>query len=365
MRLTSEKQIPQKIQACAHAYQLGVPRIVYDPQSSSRLSLFLSPLAFVVSALIVGAYVTFYDQIFSWWPLWQSWMVLGIGLAWFLIGFWMLVPALLTPSLCVFLCPKGLIYQRYRCDVIRWEDIVQLDKTLKLEQGSTMLTCYRLQRSDGAVFVLDNDLPHLDRLGGFMEREVSRHLLPQALAKYEAEASLSFGFLEVSPAGLSMQQGQYVLPWSEYECLSLDETSISLYRQGDNQPWATLSLSGLPNVWVLKGVIEHATKRARVPLVESAPAFAQPPQLALYAAGETISFGALSLNRAGVFLKDGARFLPWDEIASFGIGEHEVIIKCGETSHELYTLPSGQSAIPPSRPTHRLRPLPTIFITPF
>lgn len=335
MRLTSEKQIPQKIQACAHAYQLGIPRIVYDPQSSSRLSLFLSPLAFVVSALIVAAYVTFYDQIFSWWPTWQSWMVLGIGLAWFLIGLWMLVPALLTPPLRVFLCPKGLIYQRYRCDVIRWEDIVQLDKTLKVDQGSTLLASYRLLRSDGTAFVLDNDLPHLDRLGGFMEREVSRHLLPVALAKYEAEASLVFGPLEVSPLGLSIRQGQYVLPWPEYERLSLDETSLSLYRQGDNQPWATLSLSGLPNVWVLKGVIEHATKRVRVPLVEPAPVFEQSPHLALYAAGETLSFGSLSLNRTGVFLNDGARFLPWDEIASFGIGEREIIIKCGE----LYTLP--------------------------
>ncbi|GCE04886.1 DUF6585 family protein [Dictyobacter aurantiacus] len=350
MRLTSEKQIPRKIQACAHAYQLGIPRIVYDPRGSSRLSLFLSPLAFIVSALIVGAYVTFYDQIFSWWPLWQSWMVLGIGLAWFLIGLWMLVPALLIPSLRVFLCPKGLIYQRYSCDVIRWQDIVQLEKTLKVDHGSLSLAYYRLLRSDGTAFMLDSDLPHLDRLGGFMEREVSRYLLPQALAKYEAESSLAFGQLEVSPMGLSLQQGRYRLPWSEYERLSLDDTTLSIYGYGDSQPWVALSLSGLPNVWVLKGIIEHATKQARVPLAESSPIlsqYPQSPQLALYAAGETLSFGALALNRTGVFLNDAARFLPWDQIASFGIGEHDIIIKCGDTHQELYTLPLWTITNPP------------------
>ncbi|GCE18801.1 DUF6585 family protein [Dictyobacter kobayashii] len=339
MRLTSEKQIPHKIQTCAHAHQLGVPRIVYEPLSSSRLSLFLSPLAFVVSALIISAYATFYDQIFSWWPLWQSWMVLGIGVAWFLIGFWMLLPPLLTPPLRIFLCPRGLIYMRYGCDVIHWQDIVQLSKVLKVSQASTLLTQYTLLRSDGTLFVLDNDLPHLDRLGGFMEREVCRHLLPQVLAQYNAGSVLTFGPLAVSRSGLAVEKVQRLLPWSEYERLSLDETSLSLYCYGNSWAWATLSLSGLPNVWVLKGLLEYAAKQARVPLVESSPVISQSPHIALYESGATLSFGALSLNREGVLLKQGARFMAWDEIASFGVGEHEVIIKCDGSTHEWYTLP--------------------------
>ena len=339
MRLTSDKQIPLKIQTCAHAHQLGVPRIIYASQQVSRLPFVLGPLAIGVCALILGAYSSLYDRIFSWWPLWQAWLVPGIGIAWFLIGLWILLPPLLFPIPRVFLCPRGLIYLRRNCEVVRWDQIVQLTKELQTDQKATSLAKYILLRADGFQLALENDLPHLDRLGGFMEREITRHLLPQMIAKYEAGALITFGSLEITGLGLWLSASQRLLSWSEFERLSLDDTSFSLYRRYEDRAWQTLSLSGFPNVWVCKGLIEHITKPVPIPVVEEPVAAPiRPAQCDLYDAGIAIPFGALTISREGIALQNNARFLPWETIASIGVGEQETIIKLID-SDEWHVLP--------------------------
>lgn len=341
MRLTSEKHLPRKIQACAHAHRLGLPRIVYTPRGSSRLHLVLGPLALAVSALIFGAYVVLYAQIFSWWPLWQAWLVLGVGLAWFLLGVWMLLPPLLAPPVRVFLCPKGLIYARYGYEAIRWDAIVCLSKTLRVAQQVSLLQKYTLLRADGRSFVLEGDLPYLDRLGGFMEREVTRLLLPQAIATYAAGSTLTFAEVAVTPQGLA--RAEQMLPWQAFERLNLDDTTLSIYRVGDAWAWLTLSLSDFPNVGVFKGLVDYATKYAHVPL-EADPVAADAtlsPLLMAYDAGDTLLFGSLRVSREGVRFSDGPRseLLPWEEIASFGVGEQEVIIKRLGSSDQWHTVP--------------------------
>ncbi|GCF06713.1 DUF6585 family protein [Dictyobacter arantiisoli] len=339
MRVTSEKQIPKKINACAHAHHLGTPRIVYESPATTQSYLFLSSFAFIVSAGIIGAYAFLYDQIFSTWPALQSWMVVIIGLAWFLIGLWMLMTPAVTIHLRVFLCPKGIIYVRRHPDIIRWDDIRELSKELKMDRAATVLRGYKIVRRDGAVFLLENDLPHLDRLGGFMEREITRYLLPQALANYDMGQPLTFAHLTITPHGIIYQPAQQLLSWHEFQRISLDETTLNIYRLGDSGAWLTLSLAGFPNTWIFKGVLEYAIKQARIPALEPLSVPARPSHLVAYDTGGAIAFGPFAISRDGIDLYSQQEFLPWEEIASIGVNEHEVIIKRNAATDQWYTLP--------------------------
>lgn len=359
MRLTSEKQIPQKIQACAHRDSLGVPRIVYEPYKESRLYLVLGPFAVTVALVIFGSYFFYYAAIFSWWPAWQHLVVLAIGLAWLLIGVWTLLAPLLAPHLCIYLCPMGLIYSRRRLEVIRWDQIALIYKELRpaaqnVRQRSPLLN-YTVLREDGKHFVLNSDLPYLDRLGGFMEREVARYLLPGSISTYEADLAQSFGSLLVDHHGITLRQGSagsskddaHVksamrnLPWSDFERVALDETTLSIYRRGDTWSWVTLSVSGLPNLWVFRGLIDYITSHLHAPDTEpvSIEPLLRPMQFSAYDAGFSLFFGPLSINKEGVSLHNGEEFIPWTEVASLGIGESEVILKRVGSVDHWYTVP--------------------------
>jgi hypothetical protein len=343
MRVTSEKQIPQKVYACAHAHRLGVPRIIYEPRHASHFYLLLSSFAFIVSATIIGAYAFLYEQIFSGWPVWQCWMVIGIGIAWFCIGLWMLMEPMVSTQIRIFLCPKGLIYIKHSYEVIRWDGIIQLSKEITLGRKTGLLCRYTILRDDGKTFLLENDLPHLDRLGGFMEREITRNLLPKVITAYDAGETPTFANFIITSQGIIARREQQRLSWYEFERVSIDETTISIYRLGDVWAWATLNISDFPNVWIFKGLLEYATKNARIPSPQPLSTVVQikekPSHLRAYDAGNAISFGPLSVSLDGVNIHNDAILLPWEEIASFGVGEHEVIIKRIGSTNQWYTLP--------------------------
>ena len=260
MRLTSEKQIPSKIHRCAQVNHLGVPRIMYEPYKESRLHLILGPFAILVGLLILGMYYSYYDRVFSWWPMWQRLVVPGISVAWLLIGGWTLLAPLASPHRRLYLCPKGLIYVRRKIEVIRWDQIALLYKELyaadENAKHSSPLKNYTILREDGKQFVLSSDLPYLDRLGGFMEREITRYLLSGSIATYEAKLAQSFGVLLVDRRGITLRntltsanihvkpQSSRLLPWSDFERVALDETTLNLHRRGDSWAWATVKCFG-------------------------------------------------------------------------------------------------------------------------
>jgi hypothetical protein len=338
MRLTSVKQIPPKIQACASAHRLGSPRIVYQPRSVSSLHLFFGPLALLLGSLVVAAYVLLYDSIFSWWPTWQGSLVLIVGIAWLCVGAWILLTPIISPHLRVFLCPKGLIYARRTRQVIRWDEIAVLSKEIEIDKKADVLCSYIIRRNDGMTFELRHDLPYLERLGSFMERESARHLLPRAIVAYAAGTTQEFADILVTSKGLALKSTRRLLHWHELEKLVVDETSVNIYRKGNNWAWATLSLSGIPNIGVLKGLVGHIKGEARTRSLKEMY-LTRSAQMDAYDAGISVPFGKLSLSKAGVSINSDDEIVPWDEVASFGVGENEIIIKRSGLLEEWHTLP--------------------------
>src|SRR5215472_14152689 len=98
MRLTSAQQIPIRVQRYADAQRLGTPRILYESaRGDSRLRIILGPVTILIGCIITGLYNYYYNDVFSWWPVWQALIVLLIGIGWLCIGLWISITPLTSP----------------------------------------------------------------------------------------------------------------------------------------------------------------------------------------------------------------------------------------------------------------------------
>jgi hypothetical protein len=335
MRLTSEKQIPSKIQAFATMCGLGTPRIVYEKRQVPRHYFFVGPLAIVVGSAIIVAYMLLYESIFSWWMPWKASMVLLIGIAWCCVGLWITVPLLLMPRLRLYLCPKGLIYAKRKLEVIHWSHIAQAVQKIDVDKHKHIVLSYVIRRDDGRIFILNDDLPYIDRLYGFIEKEVARQLLPTAIRACDSGIPQEFAEVTIFPQGIGLKQEGRVLPWTSFDRVELDKTVLSIYSRVGGWDWATVGLSNLPNVEVLLGLVEHYSKGTSNVLQSSVVI----PQIQAYNAGFTIFFGRMGMNKAGIKLDSNEELIPWQEIANFGISEDAVIIQRNGSLRTWYTVP--------------------------
>ncbi len=330
MRLSTTEQIPARVRRRAVEHDLGTPRIYYESRKEVRFSIIFGPCALLLGCLIFGIYNYYYDRVFSWWPVWQARIIQVIGLAWLLVGVWICLTPLFSPRVHVFLCPRGLIYIRRRIYVVPWKSIRQLWKYIHIDKSVNISCSYMLQCGDRMRPMLRSDLPHVDRLGGFLEREVTRRLLPGSIAAYKAGKSQDFAEIVVGPKGLLLKRERKTLAWKDVERFTIDKATVSIYRKGDEWEWATFSVSSIPNVGVLKGLIDAVLQETQVRIS---------PHIQAFEAGFAVFFGALSINKVGISVHNGEVTLPWSEIGSVAIGESELLIRRRGRPDEWYTLP--------------------------
>jgi uncharacterized protein DUF6585 len=331
MRLTSAQQIPIRVQRYAGAQRLGTPRILYESARDSRLRIILGPVTILIGCIITGLYNSFYKDVFSWWPVWQALLVLLVGIAWLCIGLSISITPIIAPRVRVYLCPKGLIYLKYRISVIQWDDISQFWRNIHLDKNARVSYSYTLRRRDGATFALTSNLPHIERLGRFLEREVTRHLVAQAIVDYRAGKELEFADIKVNRQGITLKSEGKLLLWRDVDRLTVDKATVGIQRKGDSWEWATLSISDIPNVGVLKKVVDTLLQEML---------YTRLPQIQAYRSGFTVYFGKLGINQEGVNLNNGEGVLPWKEITSFGVGESEIIIHRTGLTEKWYTIPT-------------------------
>jgi hypothetical protein len=118
-----------------------------------------------------------------------------------------------------FLCANGLMIIKWtRVQAIRWEQIqtVRRNITRDLQHYS-----YTLYLNEGESVTLDRSLagPDLRELGNIIEREVSKRLLPDAIAAYETGQALNFGSIDVTAQGLVFkdeENEEQSLPWERF-----------------------------------------------------------------------------------------------------------------------------------------------------
>jgi hypothetical protein len=330
MRLTPEQQIPKTIRRYAEEQRLGTPRILYESSSDSRLNMILGPITVLIGCIIIALYNSWYRDVFSWWPVWQATIVLMTGIAWLCVGLWICIGPLFSPRIRIYLCPKGLIYLKHRISAIHWGDICQCWKNVHLDKKARISYSYTLRCNNGSTFALTKDLPHVERLGGFLEHETTRQLLGQSITACRAGKDVTFATIQVNREGIRLKSEHKMLAWRDVDRLTTDKTTISIYCKNDSWEWATLNISGIPNVGVLKGLVDALREETLN---------AHLPQLQAYHAGLTLYFGKIGISQNGVYFNDDEELLPWNEITSFGIGENEIIIHRRGLVERWYTMP--------------------------
>jgi hypothetical protein len=347
--------VPEAIERRAEKYRLGQMQGVYAFRRQVPLGYVLGPLSMVIGCLILALFVLLYVDA---WPQltnavgaldllnvadWQNWQVvllLFVGIAWLLVGVWMIVAARLVRNMRVYVYEYGLISLRVQAMVVMWQDVVSLWKDVRVNGRSgngkkQEKRVFTLQCADDRLVRFDDELVDIEKLGTMLEDTVTRRLLPGVIATYEAGSVVVFADVAVSLRGVAIRRARQLLPWQDVAGVTIDDHTLTLYHFHKDGVWASLSVASIPNIGVLKALLEYAMRdlsHLRLPGV-----------LATYDAGLALDFGALRVSQSGVEVVQGNGSggvrLPWDEVASVAVGEHEVLMRRRGARSDWYTVP--------------------------
>lgn len=147
--------------------------------------------------------------------------------------------------------------------IMRWDQIMALWKDITTDSKGRVSHSYTLHLTDGVTWTFTGDLVNVEELGAILEDEVTNHLLPHVLVAYRTGIPIHFAAITLSVHGISVQgEGQRFLPWSHVQHLHLDEASLSIYKIGGFWDWATIPISEIPNVGVLKRLADEVVKHS-------------------------------------------------------------------------------------------------------
>ncbi|MBA2678992.1 MAG: hypothetical protein H0U76_11435 [Ktedonobacteraceae bacterium] len=237
-------------------------------------------------------------------------------------------------KLRVLLCSEGVVtLKKGQAEAIRWDQVEALWKDVSLSHGSDSSDTYQytLVRNDGVKLEYSNKITDIELLGRKIEQEVTRHLLPAALAAATAGHNVVFGDITVSTHTISAEAGRKTLPFSELEHIAMDEEVLDIYRKGEKRAWHHQQVSQIPNPAILQEIVDHLQQeevRRELPQV-----------IAAYTTGTPIVFGDLSLSLQGVEIDQGKERVPWSEIKSIDVKEQEVSIRLWSKLLYWKTLP--------------------------
>ena len=256
------QQIPLHYQRVAFVHRLGKVQVMYASRDSLSLSRLFGLSTLFLGCLIIILYLFTSTFLLSAWPLWQALLIPLIGAAWFAVGAWITLTSLRSRKLCVVVCSEGLINIRGKVQhIIRWDQIMELWKDFTTDGKGRVSHSYTLHLTDGVTCAFTDELENVEELGAMVEDEVTDRLFPHLLVAYRTGIPIHFAAITLTPHGISVQgEGQRLLPWSHIQHLHLDEASLSIYKIGGFWDWATIPISEIPNVGVLKRLADQVLK---------------------------------------------------------------------------------------------------------
>jgi hypothetical protein len=281
-------------------------------------------------ALLLNTFLLYYTSTFESWPSWQAYMLPTIAIGWFLLGLWLLLMPLFSPTERAYIFSRGFIYHKRKTEIKRWQQVEVFWKELRIHK-KTKERRYTLKCDDGSLFVLSSQLEEFELLAQFLDKVIKHHWLAAYISAYYHAEKLDFQEIMLDAQGIYVRSEKHWLPWQNFGGTTLDETTLSIYYAGETRRlWTKLPCSHLPNVVVLQNLLEH---------IQMDLARYHSPQITAYLAGAQVNFGKLSIGPRGLILHNVRETLSWRDIASIGIGESEVIIKRHGTIQEWYAVP--------------------------
>ncbi len=245
-----------------------------------------------------------------------------------LLGLWAFVSMFTTPRITVVVCKEGLIHIKNGMpEVVRWDQVEHFWKNISIGSDSDSYH-YTIERKDGVQIVIPDALKGRVEVGALIESRVTPRLLAPIQSMYQSGFSVAFGEITLTTQEMSVENGRKALAWSAVGGIELTDESIDIYQQGIERSWYHQAVARIPDVAVLKILVERTLQD-----------FADrqlPSIISSYNAGMPLTFGRLSLDQRGVTIDNGKKFLPWQEVRDITVNEHEKNGICITTYSKLF-----------------------------
>jgi hypothetical protein len=169
-------------------------------------------------------------------------------------------------NLKAYVFTEGLIRARgSQVDVMRWEHIEAVWEKIVQYRYRGIIPLYKdytytVRRGDGAQFKFNSALKDNKLLGEAIQQEVTRRLLPQAIASYDSGSPVSFGPLTVSVQGVG--KGPLLVPWNQVGQINFRRGWMSIRKQGSLLSTCSTRAATIPNLQVFLQLVEHGRRRA-------------------------------------------------------------------------------------------------------
>ncbi|HET9109556.1 MAG TPA: DUF6585 family protein, partial [Ktedonobacterales bacterium] len=126
-----------------------------------------------------------------------------------------------------------------------WDDITSVTQNVVRMRynGIPVWTShqYTITLANGSTLRINNAFGQVGKLGSAVQRMSANVLLPRAIASFQNGASLPFGKLSISQAGIS--NGSETLPWSDLNQLTFSNGRIIITRKDKRMRWFATPIS--------------------------------------------------------------------------------------------------------------------------
>ena len=141
-------------------------------------------------------------------------------------------------------------------NAFRWDEITEVYQSMQRTHrfGRAVQRIYTVRDASGRKSVLTGELAGIAALGETIQREVTARILPRYWEAYNQGKALQFGALGLSKEGIS--KGRQVLAWDQIEEVKLERGSIVIKKEAGKLPWASITASSTPNLFVLTSMLE-------------------------------------------------------------------------------------------------------------
>ena len=122
------------------------------------------------------------------------------------------------------------------------------------------LDTYALRRADGSEIIIDKACGKFQQLGKDLEQRMTGYLLPHLLATYNTGQVVQFGEIAVSTQGISFQNGQKLVAWSELHYIRPVTGFLHIHWKKQGQASYSnerILMSTIPNVFILQALVEQ------------------------------------------------------------------------------------------------------------
>jgi len=141
----------------------------------------------------------------------------------------------------------------------RWDDITSVtQKIVRIRyNGIPVRTAYlfTIALANGETVRVDNTFGKTGKLGDAIERMSANALLPRAIASYQSGASLPFGKISISQAGIS--NDKETVPWSSIKQLTVQNGALIVKRTDKRLAWVSTPVAKTPNIYVLMALVDR------------------------------------------------------------------------------------------------------------